>query len=274
MKKGKDKKFAMGMLMGKGMSKEMADKACGMAYKSYHKAMEGEDYNEDEEIEKAFENYGEGSLTGGKLKMKGDSEEDSDEMEKACWDGYKQIGMKDKDGKKVPNCVPELKKKAVIKAEKWITIRGRKLLINDTSGEVIQGGDGMADGKDIEKIDSKKKSSKSKESSSSSALTDDEVTQIVDQVLESSEGWLDTEYDEMNEDGQVWDTEEHEWQDVEQFASNMLMRIDNDAVANMENDFDNEEFHFGQYFKDKHPKEFASIVEGIKSKFSGDTYEY
>jgi hypothetical protein len=24
-----------------------------------------------------------------------------------CWDGYKQVGMKEKDGKKVPNCVPE-----------------------------------------------------------------------------------------------------------------------------------------------------------------------
>ena len=23
-----------------------------------------------------------------------------------CWDGYKQIGMKEKDGKEVPNCVP------------------------------------------------------------------------------------------------------------------------------------------------------------------------
>lgn len=27
--------------------------------------------------------------------------------EKACWDGYKQIGMKKKNGKEVPNCVPE-----------------------------------------------------------------------------------------------------------------------------------------------------------------------
>jgi len=27
-------------------------------------------------------------------------------MEKACWAGYKQVGMKDKNGKKVPNCVP------------------------------------------------------------------------------------------------------------------------------------------------------------------------
>lgn len=23
-----------------------------------------------------------------------------------CWEGYKQLGMKSKDGKKVPNCVP------------------------------------------------------------------------------------------------------------------------------------------------------------------------
>ena len=25
----------------------------------------------------------------------------------ACWTGYKQVGMKDKGGKQVPNCVPE-----------------------------------------------------------------------------------------------------------------------------------------------------------------------
>ena len=24
----------------------------------------------------------------------------------ACWEGYKQVGMKEKDGKMVPNCVP------------------------------------------------------------------------------------------------------------------------------------------------------------------------
>ena len=27
-------------------------------------------------------------------------------MEKACWSGYKQVGMKDKNGRQVPNCVP------------------------------------------------------------------------------------------------------------------------------------------------------------------------
>ena len=29
------------------------------------------------------------------------------EVEEACWDGYKQVGMKKKNGKNVPNCVPE-----------------------------------------------------------------------------------------------------------------------------------------------------------------------
>jgi hypothetical protein len=29
------------------------------------------------------------------------------DLQDACWTGYKQVGMKDKDGKKVPNCVPE-----------------------------------------------------------------------------------------------------------------------------------------------------------------------
>lgn len=28
-----------------------------------------------------------------------------------CWNGYEQVGMKEKDGKQVPNCVPEDKKK-------------------------------------------------------------------------------------------------------------------------------------------------------------------
>jgi len=28
-----------------------------------------------------------------------------------CWSGYKKLGMKTKDGKKVPNCVPEEKGK-------------------------------------------------------------------------------------------------------------------------------------------------------------------
>ena len=29
-----------------------------------------------------------------------------DNMAKACWSGYEQRGMKDKDGRQVPNCVP------------------------------------------------------------------------------------------------------------------------------------------------------------------------
>src|SRR6056300_955322 len=37
-------------------------------------------------------------------KMFGELKQD---LADACWKGYKQVGMKDKNGKKVPNCVPE-----------------------------------------------------------------------------------------------------------------------------------------------------------------------
>lgn len=32
--------------------------------------------------------------------------------EDPCWKGYEQVGMKKKNGEKVPNCVPEKKKKS------------------------------------------------------------------------------------------------------------------------------------------------------------------
>lgn len=52
-----------------------------------------EDEEDDEEISKKYESDNE--------------EEDKwDNMQKACWSGYKQVGMKDKNGKRVPNCVP------------------------------------------------------------------------------------------------------------------------------------------------------------------------
>lgn len=35
---------------------------------------------------------------------------DAERQDEACWDGYRQVGMKKKNGKEVPNCVPENKK--------------------------------------------------------------------------------------------------------------------------------------------------------------------
>jgi hypothetical protein len=32
-----------------------------------------------------------------------------DNIAKACWTGYRQDGMKEKDGRMVPNCVPDTK---------------------------------------------------------------------------------------------------------------------------------------------------------------------
>jgi hypothetical protein len=47
----------------------------------------------DEEISKSYESDNE-------------EEDNWDNIQKACWSGYKQVGMKDKNGKRVPNCVP------------------------------------------------------------------------------------------------------------------------------------------------------------------------
>lgn len=47
----------------------------------------------DEEISKSYESDNE-------------EEDNWDNIEKACWRGYKQVGMKDKGGRRVPNCVP------------------------------------------------------------------------------------------------------------------------------------------------------------------------
>lgn len=41
----------------------------------------------------------------------------NEELEEACWTGYKQVGMKKKNGKEVPNCVPEDKNKVDTKPE-------------------------------------------------------------------------------------------------------------------------------------------------------------
>jgi len=54
---------------------------------------EEEDEEDEEEISKKYESDNE-------------KEDKWDNIAKACWKGYTQRGMKDKNGRKVPNCVP------------------------------------------------------------------------------------------------------------------------------------------------------------------------
>jgi hypothetical protein len=60
---------------------------------SGHKNVKKSEELTDEEISKSYESDNE-------------DEDKWDNMEKACWSGYTQRGMKDKNGKQVPNCVP------------------------------------------------------------------------------------------------------------------------------------------------------------------------
>lgn len=67
---------------------------------SGHKKIKKSEDLSDEDIVKSYESDNE--------------EEDKwDNIEKACWSGYEQQGMKEKNGKKVPNCVPIKKAKNV-----------------------------------------------------------------------------------------------------------------------------------------------------------------
>ncbi len=49
-----------------------------------------------------------------------------DETEGPCWKGYEQIGMKKKNGKEVPNCVPVKEEEMIQEAE----YKGRKVTLN------------------------------------------------------------------------------------------------------------------------------------------------
>ena len=47
--------------------------------------------------------------------------EEKDDLEDACWKGYKAVGLKDKNGKKVPNCVPVKEETELQKVQRHLT---------------------------------------------------------------------------------------------------------------------------------------------------------
>jgi len=70
-----------------------AEGGCDMEMCKGHDNMYKAEELSDEEVSKSYESDNE-------------EEDNWDNMEKACWSGYKQVGMKDKNGRRVPNCVP------------------------------------------------------------------------------------------------------------------------------------------------------------------------
>jgi hypothetical protein len=66
---------------------------CDMEMCKGHDNMYKAEELSDEDVSKSYESDNE-------------EEDNWDNMEKACWTGYKQVGMKDKNGRRVPNCVP------------------------------------------------------------------------------------------------------------------------------------------------------------------------
>lgn len=76
-----------------GCKECQANGGCTEKMCSGHKKVEKSEELTDEDISKSYESDNE-------------DEDKWDNMQKACWTGYKQVGMKEKNGKRVPNCVP------------------------------------------------------------------------------------------------------------------------------------------------------------------------
>lgn len=55
----------------------------------------------------SFITKGKGTWGGADQDLAKQAKGKSEEVEEACWNGYKQVGMKKKGNKEVPNCVPE-----------------------------------------------------------------------------------------------------------------------------------------------------------------------
>jgi len=57
-----------------------------------------------------------------------------------CWKGYEMVGMKDKGGKKVPNCVPKDKGSPLKKLRKTTKGKGRHFLSADEGAGMTEAG--------------------------------------------------------------------------------------------------------------------------------------
>lgn len=58
----------------------------------------------------------------------------------------------------------------------------------------------------------------------SSMLDADDLNELKNAIMSVYTDWLDTEDDQANESGDVWDTEKHRWVDLETFILSMLYR--------------------------------------------------
>ena len=92
----------------------------------------------EESLEKSVDNNSE-NKDGMDYKSDNEEEDKWDNIEKACWSGYTQRGMKDKNGRMVPNCVPVEKIDDVSKTEGQLIINEEERQILNQSKPVTVG---------------------------------------------------------------------------------------------------------------------------------------
>ena len=81
----------------KALRPEVSKEQLGMVIEHLMEAIESMiEMPEEDDMESESEDY----------QSDNEDEDKWDNIQKACWSGYKQVGMKDKNGRQVPNCVP------------------------------------------------------------------------------------------------------------------------------------------------------------------------
>ena len=79
--------------------------------------------------------------------------EDTVSKQSPCWEGYVQRGMKEKNGRMVPNCVPVSKSMDEETYRKFKVKRRKPGYVSDSTGAVVAGSNGMTTKSDIKESD-------------------------------------------------------------------------------------------------------------------------
>lgn len=109
---------------------------------------------------KSMLNWAEGKVNANKEKTEASAMSKKRKMEDPCWDGYEMVGMKEKDGKMVPNCVPieasketmmERMYRAVMSILKPMKFYAEAMLSNGDT--IITEAEELAEGVEVYKLD-------------------------------------------------------------------------------------------------------------------------
>ena len=221
-----------------------------------------------------------------------------------CWEGYKptpgkkaysdgscvkkgedsdDLIKKGEDGGKDKKPFPGTKASDVEgTGMKWITVNGRKILI-DGEGSVQAGGGGMADGKDIEKVSKKEGATGARKANESGGSIDnlpqEQKDNIKNHILKMSSSFTSSaDYEDLDEDsrhyGKIYNEDANTWQRKGDFVIDMMAQGNSGAGENpldgMAKEYGfSDTYEMGEALQDKDPDFLKELGEAVYRKVTG-----